>query len=59
MKLNSIAGGQAGNDKATRQKSVERFDVTTNEWSDVGEMNVERCVHAACVLQGKIYVVGG
>ncbi|XP_076807802.1 kelch-like protein 25 [Clavelina lepadiformis] len=52
-------GGLAGEEDATLQKSVERYDVTTNKWSDVGEMNVERSSHAACVLQGKIYVVGG
>ncbi|CAK8684657.1 unnamed protein product [Clavelina lepadiformis] len=52
-------GGKAGDDNATKQKSVERYDVTTKKWSDVGEMNVERSSHAACVLQGKIYVVGG
>ncbi|CAK8684650.1 unnamed protein product [Clavelina lepadiformis] len=52
-------GGKAGNEDATVQKSVERYDVTTNKWADVSEMNVERHAHAACVLQGKIYVVGG
>ncbi|CAK8684624.1 unnamed protein product [Clavelina lepadiformis] len=52
-------GGQTSDKTETRQNSVERYDVTTNKWSDVGEMNMERCVHAACVLQGKIYVVGG
>ncbi|XP_076807804.1 uncharacterized protein LOC143451252 isoform X1 [Clavelina lepadiformis] len=53
-------GGRSGVDEATTtQKSVERFNVTTNKWADVGEMNVGRACHAACVLQGKIYVSGG
>ncbi|XP_076810071.1 kelch-like protein 26 [Clavelina lepadiformis] len=52
-------GGQTPDKTETRQKSVERYDVTTNKWDDVSEMNVERRAHAACVLQGKIYVIGG
>ena len=28
-------------------------------WTNVNSMNVERYFHAACVLQDKIYVVGG
>ena len=41
------------------EKSVEKYDIANNRWTDVRSMNVERYFNAACVLQGKIFVVGG
>ena len=52
-------GGQYGDANTTRLKSVEKYDSATNQWKYVSDMNIERTAHAACVLQGKIYVVGG
>ena len=52
-------GGQSGEDKDTRLKSVEKYDADANKWVYVSDMINERCLHSACVLQNKIYVVGG
>ena len=40
-------------------KSVEKYDFDANRWKYVAAMNIRRKKHAACVLRGKIYVVGG
>ena len=40
-------------------KNVEKYDCAADEWSFVSEMNFERCKHSACVMQGKIFVIGG
>ena len=40
-------------------KTVEKFDPVVKQWCHVKEMNHARGSHAACVLRGKIYVVGG
>ena len=52
-------GGRFGEDPMTATKTVERFDPDQNEWMYVNEMHTERSAHAACVMHGKIYVVGG
>ena len=52
-------GGQASIDCSTRTSTVEKFDPNENKWVYVSKMNSERCAHAACVMQGKIYIVGG
>ena len=40
-------------------KSVEKYDCATDKWSYVSELNIGRCRHSACVMQNKIFVVGG
>ena len=40
-------------------KSVEIYNSEEDKWSYVSDMNIERRGHSACVLQNKIYVVGG
>ena len=52
-------GGQSGKENSTRLKTVEKYDSTRDQWKYVSDMNTARCTHAACVLRGKIYVVGG
>ena len=52
-------GGESGEDNSTRLKSVEKYDADANKWVYVCNMINERCSHSACVLQDKIYVVGG
>ena len=47
------------NEKPTILKSVERYDTKTESWSLVSSMIIERCLHSATVMDGKIYVVGG
>ena len=54
---NYAIGGVDGNDQIL--KTVEKFDLVVNKWCNVKEMNHARMDHAACVLRGKIYVVGG
>ena len=36
-----------------------KYDPVSNQWTYVGEMNIARSAHAACVLHDQIYVVGG
>ena len=50
-------GGVDGNSQ--KLKTVEKFDPVVNKWCNVKAMNYARLGHAACVLRGKIYVVGG
>ena len=40
-------------------KTVEKYNFDSNRWEYVANMNIARYGHAACVLRGKIYVVGG
>ena len=40
-------------------KSVEKYCPREDKWIFVSNMNTERMEHAACVLQDKIFVVGG
>ena len=40
-------------------KSVEKYNPVKKRWTYVSDMKTERCEHAACVLRGKIFVVGG
>ena len=39
--------------------TVEAFDPQLGAWAEVSSMNVKRCDHAAAVVDGKIYVIGG
>ena len=50
-----VTGGYR--DKAV--ESVERYEPRTNKWTALKSMNIARHRHSACVLRGKIYVVGG
>ena len=52
-------GGQCGEDASTVTKSVEKYNADDKKWLFVSDMNTERCAHAACVMHGKIFVVGG
>ena len=40
-------------------QSVEKYDLCKDEWIFIACMSVERHYHKACVLQGKVYVIGG
>ena len=39
-------------------KSVKKYDPEVDKWSYVSSMNFERRKHAACVVDGKIIIVG-
>ena len=49
--------GGASGFEATR--TVEKYDPSLKQWVNVCGLNEERSYHAACVLDGKIFVVGG
>uniref|UniRef100_H2XRJ0 Uncharacterized protein n=1 Tax=Ciona intestinalis TaxID=7719 RepID=H2XRJ0_CIOIN len=40
-------------------KSVERYNIRTNTWTNVSSLNHVRFGSCACVVNGKIYVIGG
>ena len=46
----------AGNDV---QKSAEKYLPAENKWFYISDMNTERWGHVACVLRGRIFVIGG
>ena len=52
-------GGRHGTGYRSTTKSVERFNPVENKWTYVSNMNKPRCRHSACVLHGRIFVVGG
>ena len=52
-------GGKSGNHFSTTLKSVEKYDAAFNQWVYVSGMKHHRCVHSACVSNGRIYVFGG
>lgn len=37
---------------------VQRYDPKTNSWSDMQPMLIPRSGSAACILNGRIYVLG-
>ncbi|XP_076062462.1 kelch-like protein 5 isoform X1 [Oratosquilla oratoria] len=51
-----VVGGMDANKGST---GIERFDLRTNAWSNVGQMNGRRLQFGVAVLEGKLYVVGG
>ena len=56
----AIGGCNMNNEgKDIALKSVEKYNPVEKKWSFVTGMNTERNCHAACVLRGKIFVVGG
>ena len=54
-----VIGGQSNHDDSAITNTVEKFDPDKNKWICVSAMNIKRRAHAACVIHGKIYVVGG
>ena len=48
-----------GNTGLRRLRTVERYDVTKNQWYDCGEMKEVRSDAGVAVLNGLIYVIGG
>lgn len=44
---------------AVALRSVEKYDISTNTWSFVSELNIARAYHTACVFADKIFVMGG
>ena len=52
-------GGRSGDNFESWLKTVEKYDDTVNSWSFVEKMKFHRAGHVACMLNEKIYVVGG
>ena len=47
------------NDKWIASQTVEKFNPTENRWTFVSDLLQARKSHAACLMQDKIFVVGG
>ena len=47
------------NYKCNAIKSVEKYNFKFKKWVNVDDMNIERWGHSACIMQNKIFVVGG
>jgi len=43
----------------TYLKTVERYNPETNTWTQRADLNIGRNRPCACVINGKIYIVGG
>ena len=57
-----LNGGEEDSDGAYNvmlTETVEAFDLQLRAWAEVATMSVGRCCHAAAVVDGKIYVIGG
>ncbi|XP_078493078.1 kelch-like protein 26 [Ciona intestinalis] len=54
--MNEGRSGLSGGDELI---SAERFNIRTNTWTNVGSLNHKRYGSCACVVNGKIYVIGG
>ena len=56
----AIGGHKENSDREdVALKSVEKYNAVKRQWSFVADMKTERAAHTACVLRGKIFVVGG
>jgi len=40
-------------------KIVERYNPETNTWTELADLSIARYCPGACVINGKIYIVGG
>ena len=54
-----IGGASVDSDKKLILNSVEKFNPFENTWTFAASINHARKRHAACVLGGKLFVVGG
>ena len=52
-------GGKQGNHQKSRLKNVEKYDPNSNTWTYVCDLRIERSALSACVVDGKIYAIGG
>jgi hypothetical protein len=50
-----VMGGYHGSTLA----SMERYDLSSGQWSVAAAMSIARCVFGACTLAGELYVTGG
>jgi kelch-like protein 10 len=52
--LGDLVYAIGGHDGHHRQKTAERFDYKTNQWSLIASMNMQRSDASAAVLDGKM-----
>ncbi|XP_072112020.1 kelch-like protein 2 isoform X4 [Mobula birostris] len=57
--LNGLLYAVGGHDGPLVRKSVEMYDVSTNTWKQVADMNVCRRNAGVCAVNGLLYVAGG
>ena len=48
-----------GGESEEARKTVEKYDISKDTWTEVESMNIGRYRHAACVVKDKIFVFGG
>ena len=58
-KIYVIGGGFRGNGPFMYLSAIEVYDPKTNEWTQAPDMPVGKFGHAAEVINGKIYILGG
>ena len=54
-----ISGGESLGNYDTIVDKVVRYNIDTEVWEDVVNLNVGRNIHSSCTLNDTIYVVGG
>jgi N-acetylneuraminic acid mutarotase len=62
MEIAFIMGGEQRGTlsrSARALSSMERYDVTSGQWSAIAAMGTPRCSFGACVVAGDTYVTGG
>ena len=59
-KVFAIAGWVPGALNLTCLSTVSYYDITTDTWEGISsKLNIARCAHSACTLQGIVYVFCG
>ena len=52
-------GGRGSGQTADRLRSAEKFDIATNEWTEIANMQSRRSDFASTVYEGNILAIGG
>jgi len=55
----AIGGRYYGKDKEGVLRHVEKYNISTNKWTTLAELNEKRCTSSAVTQNGVIYVFGG
>ena len=55
----AIGGRVYGSDNISLLKKCERFNLETDKWENIADMNVNRCTSTGFVFNDFVYVFGG
>jgi len=58
-KIYAIGGGPGGDPWITHLRTVEEYDPLTDTWTKKADMPTARAFLSTCVVDGKIYAIGG